>query len=177
MTRFPLKERSTFQSAWDASREWVSGTCSRSWTEGSLICCASIVQVLRTLQFLLRTTIAIPALLAFFIFVAVPVAIVGRLFVPASDMFAVVAPLFYHTMSPIFGITCVVKGQENIEKAGKPCVILCAPHQSSMDVFIAASFVPSGTTAIGKKELAYIPFFNLFRGSLMADLTCRDLGS
>lgn len=117
----------------------------------------------RTIEFILRTAIAIPALAVFFVFVAVPLALVNR-FISPSDTFALAAPLFYHAMRPIFGLSCTVKGIENIEKAGRPCVILCAPHQSSLDVYIAASFVPRGTTGIGKKELAWIPFINLFGG-------------
>jgi 1-acyl-sn-glycerol-3-phosphate acyltransferase len=72
------------------------------------------------------------------------------------------------------GINVVIKGYENIEKAGRPCVILCGPHQSSMDVYIGASFVPGGTTAIGKKELARIPIFNIFGGLL--SLPFVDIG-
>ncbi|KAI9024776.1 hypothetical protein DFJ74DRAFT_605470, partial [Hyaloraphidium curvatum] len=116
-------------------------------------------QVFRTLEFILRTTIAVPALLLFFLVVAVPLAVlnIGR----KSDTFSLVGPLFYRVMRPIMGISVAIKGAEHLDGA-RPCVVLCAPHQSSMDVYIAASFVPGGSAAIGKKELAYIPIFNIF---------------
>lgn len=122
---------------------------------------SSFAQALRTFEFLLRTTIAIPVLSFFFLFIAIPLALLNKFYKPSNTL-NYTAPLFYHIMKPIFNISCHVSGTENFEKAGAPCVILCGPHQSSMDVFIGASFVPGGTAGIGKKELSYIPFFNLF---------------
>lgn len=53
----------------------------------------------------------------------------------------------------------------------QPCVYI-GNHQDNLDVLIFGSLFPGNTIVIGKKEIAWIPFFNLFyaaAGNILLD--------
>jgi 1-acyl-sn-glycerol-3-phosphate acyltransferase len=73
-------------------------------------------------------------------------------------------------LQPISGIRVEVEGLEHLEKY-QPC-IYAANHHSELDLFTFASFYPRHAIVIGKKELAWIPFFGLYymaAGNVMID--------
>ena len=70
----------------------------------------------------------------------------------------------------ISGVKLRVQGQEHIE-AHQPC-IYTGNHQSALDLVSFGAIFPRRTITVGKKELIYIPFFNLFyvaAGNILLD--------
>lgn len=57
------------------------------------------------------------------------------------------------------GVRVVSQGDEVLK--GREARIVVVNHQSALDLMWPALHFPSGAFAIGKKEIAYIPFFNL----------------
>ncbi|WP_299790473.1 1-acylglycerol-3-phosphate O-acyltransferase [uncultured Shewanella sp.] len=58
--------------------------------------------------------------------------------------------------APVLGIKVIVRKPE-VESA-EPCVFL-ANHQNNFDMFTHTAAVPKGTVSLGKKSLAWVPFF------------------
>lgn len=66
--------------------------------------------------------------------------------------------LFSRVGCAVLGINVVVKkGAEYIQDHAPGVVI--ANHQSNLDLFVLGGVVPSRTVSVGKKSLAYLPFF------------------
>lgn len=56
-------------------------------------------------------------------------------------------------------------------EADQPCIYICN-HQDNLDVFVFGSIFPGNTVVVGKKEIGWIPFFNLFyvaAGNILLD--------
>lgn len=70
------------------------------------------------------------------------------------------AQLFGKYGSKIVGMKIKVHGK-NILESSQPCVYVCN-HQNYFDMVVFGSVFPAHTVAIGKKELKWIPFFNLY---------------
>lgn len=47
---------------------------------------------------------------------------------------------------------------QSLDAMGQPCVIVCN-HQSNYDLFVVGAAVPRRTVTVGKKSLAWVPFF------------------
>lgn len=58
--------------------------------------------------------------------------------------------------APVLGIKVIVR-KPQVESA-EPCVFL-ANHQNNFDMFTHTAAVPKGTVSLGKKSLAWVPFF------------------
>ncbi|RTR40529.1 1-acylglycerol-3-phosphate O-acyltransferase [Shewanella canadensis] len=58
--------------------------------------------------------------------------------------------------APILGIKVIVR--KPAAKTDEPCVFL-ANHQNNFDMFTHTAAVPKGTVSLGKKSLAWVPFF------------------
>ncbi|ABV35231.1 1-acylglycerol-3-phosphate O-acyltransferase [Shewanella sediminis HAW-EB3] len=58
--------------------------------------------------------------------------------------------------APVLGIKVIVRKPE--VKTEEPCVFL-ANHQNNFDMFTHTAAVPKGTVSLGKKSLAWVPFF------------------
>lgn len=58
--------------------------------------------------------------------------------------------------APILGIKVIVR--KPAVKTDEPCVFL-ANHQNNFDMFTHTAAVPKGTVSLGKKSLAWVPFF------------------
>jgi len=70
----------------------------------------------------------------------------------------------------ILGIRIRLESPSPLE-AFQPCVYI-GNHQDNLDVLIFGSLFPGNTIVIGKKEIAWIPFFNLFyvaAGNILLD--------
>jgi len=100
--------------------------------------------------------------------------VVGVLLVPFlfwnKNFNAIVAHFGGFGLTRILGIRIRWTGQAPIE-ADQPCVYICN-HQDNLDVFIFGSIFPKNTVVIGKKEIGWIPFFNLFyvaAGNILLD--------
>ena len=63
-------------------------------------------------------------------------------------------------MSRILGLRVQLEGALSLE-AFQPCIYI-GNHQDNLDMFIFGSIFPHRTIVIGKRELAWIPIFNLF---------------
>lgn len=73
------------------------------------------------------------------------------------------------TLRPM-GLKYKISGQENLQKA-RPAVIVCN-HQHNLDALVASLALQDRVVFLGKKELAYIPFFGLaflFGGNVFVD--------
>jgi 1-acyl-sn-glycerol-3-phosphate acyltransferase len=60
----------------------------------------------------------------------------------------------------ILRIRVRLESQGSLEEQ-QPCVYVCN-HQDNLDVMIFGSIFPENTIVIGKKEIAWVPVFNLF---------------
>nr|WP_232846927.1 1-acylglycerol-3-phosphate O-acyltransferase [Shewanella nanhaiensis] len=58
--------------------------------------------------------------------------------------------------APVLGIKVIVR-KANVATT-EPCVFL-ANHQNNFDMFTHTAAVPKGTVSLGKKSLAWVPFF------------------
>lgn len=58
--------------------------------------------------------------------------------------------------APVLGIKVIVR--KPVAKTDEPCVFL-ANHQNNFDMFTHTAAVPKGTVSLGKKSLAWVPFF------------------
>ncbi|WOT04752.1 1-acylglycerol-3-phosphate O-acyltransferase [Shewanella youngdeokensis] len=58
--------------------------------------------------------------------------------------------------APVLGIKIIARNAQ--AKGDQPCVFL-ANHQNNFDMFTHTAVVPKGTVSLGKKSLAWIPFF------------------
>lgn len=67
------------------------------------------------------------------------------------------AHLFSFFFKPIFGVKVTTRKFANIETMGN-CVYI-ANHQNNFDMVVAADIVQAKTVTVGKKSLAWIPFF------------------
>jgi 1-acyl-sn-glycerol-3-phosphate acyltransferase len=70
----------------------------------------------------------------------------------------------------ILGVKLFVKHRERLTQRD-PCVFI-ANHQHTLDMFVLGSALPDRTVTIGKREIAYVPFFGwLFylSGNLLID--------
>ncbi|MBU6375837.1 MAG: 1-acyl-sn-glycerol-3-phosphate acyltransferase [Bdellovibrionales bacterium] len=63
-------------------------------------------------------------------------------------------------MSKILRIRVKLEGVDQIEPF-QPCIYV-GNHQDNLDMFIFGSIFPERTIVIGKRELAWIPLFNIF---------------
>jgi 1-acyl-sn-glycerol-3-phosphate acyltransferase len=73
------------------------------------------------------------------------------------------------------GIALEIVGREHLAAAG-PAVYV-SNHTSLLDVLIAMAICPLGTTAVAKKETAFVPLVGLvylLSGSLLVDRSARD---
>lgn len=67
------------------------------------------------------------------------------------------AHLFSFLFKPIFGVKVDTRKYNNIENIGS-CVYI-ANHQNNFDMVVAADIVQPKTVTVGKKSLAWLPFF------------------
>jgi len=58
------------------------------------------------------------------------------------------------------GITFDIQGLENVDKE-RPCVYMMN-HQEGIDIACQGAIQPKGCVVIGKKELLYFPFLNIY---------------
>ncbi len=90
--------------------------------------------------------------------------VVGVLLIPflfGSPHFnRIVARLGVWGLSRITRIQIRLEGAESLQPF-QPCIYICN-HQDNLDILIFGSLFPSNTIVIGKRELLWIPFFNLF---------------
>ncbi|MDO2949469.1 1-acylglycerol-3-phosphate O-acyltransferase [Aeromonas simiae] len=81
----------------------------------------------------------------------------------------------YHAVCPLIGLKVKVTFPEGIDQAG-PAVYVCN-HQSNFDIFTVTGAVLPGVVAVGKKSLAWIPFFGLLfwlSGNVLIDRSNRS---
>lgn len=67
------------------------------------------------------------------------------------------AHLFCFFLTPAFGIKVETREYKNIKQRGS-CLFI-ANHQNNYDMIVAAKIVQPKTVTVGKKSLAWIPFF------------------
>ncbi|MCX8649994.1 1-acylglycerol-3-phosphate O-acyltransferase [Gilliamella sp. B2776] len=85
------------------------------------------------------------------------------------------AHLFSSLFQPIFGITVITRSNSNISKMGS-CVYI-ANHQNNYDMVVAGGIVQPKTVTVGKKSLAWIPFFGqlyYLTGNILIDRNKRS---
>ncbi|KAF9354198.1 1-acylglycerol-3-phosphate O-acyltransferase [Mortierella sp. AD094] len=69
------------------------------------------------------------------------------------------ARLFSRVAAIPCGVRFNVKGEERLKTS--PAIVVCN-HQSNMDMIAIGRIFPENCAAMGKKELLYVPFLNLF---------------
>ncbi len=77
--------------------------------------------------------------------------------------------------APILGIKVIVRKPSSGLK-GEPCIYL-ANHQNNFDMFTHTAAVPKGTVSLGKKSLAWVPFFGQIywlSGNILIDRRNRN---
>lgn len=67
------------------------------------------------------------------------------------------ARLFGWGLTPFFGMRVISRPNPKIKKYAS-CIFV-ANHQNNYDILVAAKIVQPGTVTVGKKSLAWIPFF------------------
>lgn len=67
------------------------------------------------------------------------------------------AHLFGRFLTPFFGVKIINRKSTNLEQIGN-CIYI-ANHQDNYDVLVASNMFPPNTVTVGKKSLAWIPFF------------------
>ena len=76
--------------------------------------------------------------------------------------------------APVLGVKVVVR-KPKVERS-EPCIFL-ANHQNNFDMFTHTAAVPRGTVSLGKKSLAWIPFFGQIywlSGNILIDRKNRN---
>ncbi|MFT5236404.1 MAG: 1-acyl-sn-glycerol-3-phosphate acyltransferase [Shewanella sp.] len=76
--------------------------------------------------------------------------------------------------APILGIKVIVRKPSTAST--EPCVFL-ANHQNNFDMFTHTAAVPKGTVSLGKKSLAWVPFFGQIywlSGNILIDRKNRN---
>lgn len=92
------------------------------------------------------------------------------LFKPANPKNAVKVVRYFTKMCPLIGLKVIGRhysGYKRIEK----CIYI-ANHQSNFDVMLVGAIAETGTVAVGKKSLFWIPFFGLLfwlTGNILID--------
>ncbi|MWN90068.1 1-acylglycerol-3-phosphate O-acyltransferase [Gilliamella sp. Pra-s65] len=103
-----------------------------------------------------------------FLFRLISVVIIGVIICVLGTIFCLFNPrnpknvarfahLFGFFFKPIFGVKVDTRIHPNISKIGS-CVYI-ANHQNNYDIVVAADVVQPKTVTVGKKSLAWIPFF------------------
>lgn len=67
------------------------------------------------------------------------------------------ARLFGWSLTPFFGMKVISRPNPKVKKYGS-CIYI-ANHQNNYDILVAATIVQPRTVTVGKKSLAWIPFF------------------
>ena len=76
--------------------------------------------------------------------------------------------------APVLGIKVIVRKPSVVST--EPCVFL-ANHQNNFDMFTHTAAVPKGTVSLGKKSLAWVPFFGQIywlSGNILIDRKNRN---
>jgi 1-acyl-sn-glycerol-3-phosphate acyltransferase len=111
---------------------------------------------MRTVDFLLRYILSLAWLLL--------MSVVGVLLIPVMfgnlDFNRALARFGTWGLRRITRVRIEMEGASSLESL-QPCIYL-GNHQDNFDVHIFGSIFPRRTIVIGKRELAWIPFFNLF---------------
>lgn len=111
---------------------------------------------MRSLDFFIRFSLSILWLLL--------MSIVGILLIPI--FFGNLNFNYYVARFGVFGLRIITRirvehdSRVNLDSY-QPCIYI-GNHQDNFDVFIFGSLFPKKTIVVGKRELAFIPFFNLF---------------
>ena len=71
-----------------------------------------------------------------------------------------VARFYYHLLGFLVDIKVDIEGAEYLDL--KSPAILCANHQSSMDIFFMGSVFPKATAVVAKKALKYYPILGWY---------------
>ncbi len=79
---------------------------------------------------------------------------------PFLELNYVYGRFFYPLGSLITGIK-VKFLNPGVEDENRPCIFV-ANHQSALDILVFGKHYPRRTVLIGKKEIWYVPFFNIF---------------
>lgn len=79
---------------------------------------------------------------------------------PMSVIMAKIGKAWAYAVIGITGCTLTVRGQENIPKKGGVCFV--CNHGSIFDIVLGLAFFQRPTGFIAKKELAYIPFLDIW---------------
>ncbi|QFU24598.1 1-acylglycerol-3-phosphate O-acyltransferase [Shewanella eurypsychrophilus] len=77
--------------------------------------------------------------------------------------------------APVLGIKVIVRKPE-AKVQEEPCIYL-ANHQNNFDMFTHTAAVPKGTVSLGKKSLAWVPFFGQIywlSGNILIDRKNRN---
>jgi 1-acyl-sn-glycerol-3-phosphate acyltransferase len=111
---------------------------------------------MRTIDFIIRYTLSLAWLLL--------MSIVGVLLIPVMfgnlDFNRAVARFGAWGLRRITRIRIEVEGAPELDKF-QPCIYI-GNHQDNFDVYIFGSIFPRRTIVVGKRELIWVPFFNLF---------------
>ncbi len=111
---------------------------------------------MRTVDFLLRYTLSLAWLLV--------MSVVGVLLIPVMfgnlDFNRTLARFGTWGLRRITRVRIELEGASSLESL-QPCIYI-VNHQDNFDVHIFGSIFPRRTIVIGKRELAWVPFFNLF---------------
>lgn len=94
---------------------------------------------------------------------------------------SVVAMKSFHFIASFWlDVTVEVRGYEKIKAASGPDqnpLVIISNHQSSLDLYTMSSMWPEKCTAMMKKSLKYVPFFNIgaiLSNSIFVDRTNKD---
>lgn len=103
-----------------------------------------------------------------FLFRLVIVLILGILICVVGTLFCLFNPrnpnnvarfahIFGSLLTPLFGIKVITRENKSVKEKG--CCLYIANHQNNYDVLVAGNIVQPRTVTVGKKSLAWVPFF------------------
>lgn len=102
------------------------------------------------------------------------ISVFGILAVPflfwSSNFNRIVAHFGAWGLGAILGLRIRLETPRELE-AEQPCIYICN-HQDNLDILVFGSIFPGNTVVVGKKEIGWIPFFNLFyvaAGNILLD--------
>ncbi|QYJ74892.1 1-acylglycerol-3-phosphate O-acyltransferase [Shewanella sp. FJAT-52076] len=81
---------------------------------------------------------------------------------------------WFSAVAPVLGIKVIVRRPQ--AASSEPCVYL-ANHQNNFDMFTHTAAVPKGTVSLGKKSIAWMPFFGQIywlSGNILIDRKNRN---
>ncbi|CAG8637381.1 31700_t:CDS:2, partial [Racocetra persica] len=127
-----------------------------------------------TIQFVVRALISLIMIIVFSVYgitTAIILSIIGK----RGLINWATARSFAYVAGSVVGISYKVEGEEHM-LTGQPAIYVCN-HQSMADMFVLGRIFPKDCVIVGKAELKFVPFLNIYMilgNSIFLDRKNRD---